>query len=1035
SLQAGASLIEGWGAALSAEADLLIYGCNLAANEAGESLVNDLGRLTGADVAASDDLTGSAALGGDWVLEYQTGQVETGIAVSQEVMESWSNVMVANFTVTTTAAAGPGSLSDAITQANAAVNSGGADTIHFNIGGGGQQTINVAPGGLPAISEAVVIDATTQPGYSGTPLIELSAASTGTADGLVLAAGSDGSTIRGLSITGFDSGQGAIVINSDFNLIAGNYLGVRPDGSTPDGNTRGIDIVGGANNTIGGTGVSDRNVIADSSLAGVKIANAGATGNVVLGNYIGTNANGTAAIGNFNGVFIDNGATDNTIGGITPGSRNIISGNTDDGLEIQGSSTSGNTVIGNYIGTDVTGLLALGNADYGVLMDQAPNNTIGGTTAAERNIISANLNSGVLITGGTADFNTIQGNYIGVAVDGTTARPNAGGGVRVNGGADNNLIGGAADGAGNLIAANTGSGVQVDGAGTTGNAIRENLVYSNSGIAIDLVSSGNLGRQDPNLSSVTSNGVDTVTIDGNYSDPAMLNQTLTIEYFSNPGNDREGRTYLDSDTINTDNFGNATFSSSLSAMVAVNEYVTATVTDASGNTSEFSMTEAAVANAATSTNAGSLWFSTSGAGDAGSLTWNDNEVVQFSNPNLKYDPQDGTTDGTFSLLPGFSAPYDIRAMHYVGSAITIGTTGNQTVLQKGDLLLTLDPGNTEVTAVGVTFDRHDILLFRPTVAGDYSSGAYTMLLDEGIHDDTEVYNSHAITLVEQDTLVGSTLLQAGTLIVARSTPAEHDNLYVISVIGTGTGAATQTDDMQLLLDGDLLGLSDQQIQGLELIENSTTIGTETLAPGTLLMALRNSSPLVVAGSVSVEPQDVFYLNVSSTEIDAPGSTAATATLLFDGSDVGMEATPPLGQDERINALALLAATGTPTADASAGASYTIAEGGSLSLDGSASSDSNGTITAYAWDIGNNGSFEKTGVNANYSWAELNAAGVNDDGSFDIALRVTDNEGGTATQVFTLTVSNTAPTISLTGSGEAVSGNSYTLNLGATDPGD
>ncbi|MGB5441572.1 MAG: DUF4347 domain-containing protein, partial [Gammaproteobacteria bacterium] len=133
SLQAGASLIEGWGAALSAEADLLIYGCNLAANEAGESLVNDLGRLTGADVAASDDLTGSAALGGDWVLEYQTGQVETGIAVSQEVMESWSNVMVANFTVTTTAAAGPGSLSDAITQANAAVNSGGADTIHFNI--------------------------------------------------------------------------------------------------------------------------------------------------------------------------------------------------------------------------------------------------------------------------------------------------------------------------------------------------------------------------------------------------------------------------------------------------------------------------------------------------------------------------------------------------------------------------------------------------------------------------------------------------------------------------------------------------------------------------------------------------------------------------------------------------------------------------------------------------------------------------------------------------------------------------------------
>ena len=92
-LQASAGLIETWGEALTAEADLLIYGCNLAATEAGQSLVNSLGELTGADVAASDDLTGNAALGGDWALEYSTGDIEATIAVSAQAQEDWSNTL------------------------------------------------------------------------------------------------------------------------------------------------------------------------------------------------------------------------------------------------------------------------------------------------------------------------------------------------------------------------------------------------------------------------------------------------------------------------------------------------------------------------------------------------------------------------------------------------------------------------------------------------------------------------------------------------------------------------------------------------------------------------------------------------------------------------------------------------------------------------------------------------------------------------------------------------------------------------------
>ncbi len=144
SLQANTGLIETWGDALTTEADFLIYGCNLAASAAGQSLVTALGELTGADVAASDDLTGSAALGGDWELEYTTGTIEAGVAVSTGTQQQWGSVLLDFFVDTTadTVAANPGdgtgtdatgavSLRAAIMEANF---QGGAHTIHLPAG-------------------------------------------------------------------------------------------------------------------------------------------------------------------------------------------------------------------------------------------------------------------------------------------------------------------------------------------------------------------------------------------------------------------------------------------------------------------------------------------------------------------------------------------------------------------------------------------------------------------------------------------------------------------------------------------------------------------------------------------------------------------------------------------------------------------------------------------------------------------------------------------------------------------------------------
>ena len=157
-----ADAIAGWAKALDSDADLLIYGCDVAATAEGRSLVEALSRLTGADVAASTNTTGSAAMGADWILEYQLGSIETAAVVNLDAVAGWDGLL-APFTVTNTNDSGSGSLRQAVIDANALA---GFDTISFNIGGGpGVKTINLASA-LPTITDQVTLDATTQAGWS-----------------------------------------------------------------------------------------------------------------------------------------------------------------------------------------------------------------------------------------------------------------------------------------------------------------------------------------------------------------------------------------------------------------------------------------------------------------------------------------------------------------------------------------------------------------------------------------------------------------------------------------------------------------------------------------------------------------------------------------------------------------------------------------------------------------------------------------------------------------------------------------------------
>lgn len=309
--------------------------------------------------------------------------------------------MLLTYTVSSTADSGVGSLRQTIIDANASANAGGPDVITFDIGAdGSQQTINLLSA-LDPISEAVTIDGLSQYGVlsPSVPLIVLNGAGTSGADGLALVAGSDGSTIQGLIINNFD-GDG-IQVEFDDNVIAGNYIGTNAAGTANQGNgVYGININNASGNIIGGTTVLDRNVISGNDGSGIYLFGAGTTGTVVQGNYIGTNAAGTAAIANtWDGIVIRTNASNNTIGGTLATERNIISGNGEDGIFMDFDAFN-NTVSGNYIGTDVTGTNALGNTRYGVTLYNGVNNTtIGGTAAGAGNVISGNINSSFVING------------------------------------------------------------------------------------------------------------------------------------------------------------------------------------------------------------------------------------------------------------------------------------------------------------------------------------------------------------------------------------------------------------------------------------------------------------------------------------------------------------------------------------------------------------------------------------------------------------------------------------------------------------
>ncbi|MEI8288912.1 MAG: hypothetical protein WCH99_05520 [Verrucomicrobiota bacterium] len=384
------------------------------------------------------------------------------------------------FSVTTTNDSGTGSLREAISLANS---NPVPNTIDFRITGTPPFTIKLLSA-LPPVTSPLTIDGTTQSGYSNKPLVELNGAAAGpNAVGLQLNSGADASLLKGLAINRF-AVEGVWLI-SPSNTIQGCFIGTDTTGTNAlAGNTNYGIAVFSAGNMIGPS-----NVVSGNAYAGILISGNAATGNKILGNFIGTDATGKLAVGNNDGIYLTN-AIATQIGGTTAGTGNVISGNLRNGIVLMGGSSS-NSVQGNLIGVAAGGTNALKNLLDGILISGGSANTIGGIVNGGRNIISGNGIHGVFI-GLTNDcFNLIAGNYIGTDITGKTNIPNSLAGVKIQG-CTNTVGGGVVKGVSgrNVISGNGQQGIWLSG---TNASAAGNIVLGNY-IGLDATGTNGLGN-------------------------------------------------------------------------------------------------------------------------------------------------------------------------------------------------------------------------------------------------------------------------------------------------------------------------------------------------------------------------------------------------------------------------------------------------------------------------------------------------------------------------------------------------------------
>ena len=772
---------------------------------------NPTGGFSGSDTltVSTNDL-GNTGVGGT-----QTTTSTLGITVAPP-----------SFIVTNTNDSGAGSLRQAILNANASPT---PVTITFDIPGAGVQTITPTSA-LPSITAPVVIDAESQPGYSGSPLIVLDGASAGGgANGLDLTG--NNITVKGLVINSF--AQAGILINGTNDVIQQNYVGTNAAGNAPLGNSHAIELAVATNAVIGGVGAG--NLIGGSANSGILV-NADSSGTLIQGNTIGVDLSYTISLGNgIDGIHVQQGSNNTTIGGTAPGDGNVIADNTQYGIGIDTSAT-GTVIQGNSIGTDPSGADHLGNSNAGVEINSASNNQIGGTAAGAANIIAFNDGQGVAVASGSGNAileNSITGNaQIGIDLN--------------------------ADG----VTLNTGS--------------------LNSSLAND-------GMNMPVFTAAVLNG-NTLTVTGYVG--SAPNQSIfagdSVEIFqsdNDPSGYGQGQVYLGS--LTTDANGN--FSGTLTVTgLAVGNTITGTATDAANNTSEFAancpvqhVNQAPVNTVpgTQSTNENTPLVFSNANGNAITISDSDSggnpeQVTLSVNNGMLSLPQ--TTGLSFSAGTGTNN----ASMTFTGTLANInaaldGLTYNPTSGYSGADTLTVstnDLGNTgyggpqtATNTVGITVNHVNQAPVN-TVPGPQSTNQNTALVFSSA-------NGNAITVSDSDS--GGNPEQE-TLSVNNGTLSLSQTTGLTFSAGTGTNNASMT------FTGTLTNIN-AALNGLTYNPTSGFSGSDTLTVSTDDLGNTGvGGPQTTTSTVGIA---VNHVNQAPTNtVPGPQSTNQNTALVFSSAN-------------------------------------------------------------------------------------------------------------------------------------------------------
>ncbi|KAA5539094.1 DUF4347 domain-containing protein [Roseiconus nitratireducens] len=568
-----------------------------------ETLVNDF-------TAGNQQLPGVAYSGTDAVVVWSGRGAEDSLGVFAKTFTTRSILMVDTAADvidgdTSSVAAlladrgadGMISLREAIEASN---HTSGLEEILFDLDGSGSHTISLASA-LPVISDAVVIDGTSQTGWIAGSFLPIVIDGNGYGNGLELSATAGGSVIQGLVIRDFSGDAINVAAGADGVAITGNWIGqfTSDGGDAGDAERNGAAGIRIASNnvTVGSGTAEGRNVLSGNADGIVLQGNV--SGTLIMGNYIGTDVSGNSLRGtNDRGIYVEGEVTATVIGGTAVHEGNLIAGSLANAIEFNGPDVDGNVISGNQIGVSADGTRNLGVGGHGIAIFNG-----GDDTQILGNQIAGAGGDGIHLSG-VSSFSIVRGNTIGTDAGGNADWGVGGHGIFLTAGARETLIGGVAPGQGNLIAysgqaVSSAAGVRIDPSAGVGNTIRGNSIHDNAGSGIDLGETGDTandpgdidsgGNQIQNwavLNQATISDDGTFTYELDTTTLAAGNYTVDFYVGDSSSGSAEGERYLGS--ISGVAGGSLSVVGSLSSVVlAPGEIVTLTVTDSAGNTSEF----------------------------------------------------------------------------------------------------------------------------------------------------------------------------------------------------------------------------------------------------------------------------------------------------------------------------------------------------------------------------------------------------------------------------------------------------------------